>query len=194
MALWEKRGKYLIHDYAVARWAFSVQSEICSHCINLLTGSQHLQIEQDVVKLHQKPCPNLNKINEYISFVDIFWTEFKNFQTNRFPFANPGQFSMKDALAGRSHIWHEMYSLPYTHVLGFVACRVTSKCLGIGAGERSWSDMKMIKDGKRSNLSGDSLEKEAILYTSACLEEARICSEHKCSNNIGNKFTDEDME
>ncbi len=87
-----------------------------------------------------------------------------------------------------------MYSLPYTHVLGFVAFRVTSKHLGIGAGERSWRDVKMIKDGKRSNLSVDSLEKRAILYTSAHLEEARICSEHKCSNDFGNKFTDEDME
>ncbi len=75
-----------------------------------------------------------------------------------------------------------MYSLPYTHVLGFVACRVTSKRLGIGAVERSWSDKKMIKDEKRSNLSGDSLEKQAILCTSAHLEEARIRSEHKCSN------------
>ncbi len=118
-------------------------------------------------------------INESIEdIVDIFWTEFKNFQTNRFPFDRPGRFSTKDALASCSHIWHEVYSLPYTRVLGFVACRVTSKRLGIGAGERSWSDVKMIKDGKRSNLSGDSLEKRAILYTSAHLEEARIRSEH----------------
>ncbi len=28
-ALWEKRSKNLIHDYAVAGWAFSVQPEIC---------------------------------------------------------------------------------------------------------------------------------------------------------------------
>ncbi len=59
--------------------AFSVQPEICSHCINLLTQSQHLQIEQVIVKLHQKPCPNLNVINESIEdIVDIFWTEFKS--------------------------------------------------------------------------------------------------------------------
>ena len=91
LALWKKRSKNLIHDYAVARWAFSVQPEIHSHCIYLLTGSQQLQIEQVVVKLHQKPCPNLNVINESIEdIVDIFWTEFKNFQTNRFPFDHPG--------------------------------------------------------------------------------------------------------
>ncbi len=88
-------------------------------------------------------------------------------------------------MAGHSHIWHEIYSLPHTWVIGFVACRVTSKCLGIRAGERSSSDVKMIKDRKRSNLSGDSLEKQAILYISVHLAEARIRSEHKCSNNFG---------
>ncbi len=67
-----------------------------------------------------------------------------------------------------------MYSLSSTCVLGIVACIVTSKCLDIGAGERSWSDMKMIKDGVRSNLSGDYLEKRVILYKSAHLEEERI--------------------
>ncbi len=70
---------------------------------------------------------------------------------------------------------------------------MTSKRLDIGAGERSWSDVRMIKDRKRSNLSGDSLEKRAIMYTSDHLEEARTHSEHKCSNEFGNKFTDEDI-
>ncbi len=56
LALWEKWSKNLIHDYAVAGRAFFIQPEIRSHCINLLTGSQHLQIEQVIVKLHQKPC------------------------------------------------------------------------------------------------------------------------------------------
>ena len=40
------------------------------------------------------------------------------------------------------------YSLPFTKVLGFVACRVTSKVLGIGAADRSWGDVKTIKFGK----------------------------------------------
>ncbi len=79
LALWEKRSKNLIHDYAVTGWALSVQPEICSHCINLLTGSQHLQIEQVIVKLHQKPYPNLNVINESIEdVVDVFWKDFKS--------------------------------------------------------------------------------------------------------------------
>ncbi len=49
--------------------------------------------------------------------------------------------------------------------------------------------MKKIKDGKKSGLSGNSLEMPAILYTSAHLEEARICNDCECSNDSGKKFT-----
>ena len=45
-------------------------------------------------------------------------------------------------------MWHQKYSLPFTNVLGFVACRVTSKVLGIGAAECSWGDVNTIKSGK----------------------------------------------
>ncbi len=78
-----------------------------------------------------------------------------------------GQFSSHDALEGKSHIWHETYSLPYTKVLGFFAFRVTSKRLGIGSGDHAWSDVKQIKDGTRSNLSIDSLEKREIWFATA---------------------------
>ncbi len=126
-----------------------MQPEILSYSINQLTRSQHLQIDQVVVELHKKPCLNRNVINKSIEdIVDIFWTEFKNFQSNRYPFNCPGRFFTKDPIGGCSHIWNEMYSLPYTQVRGFVACRVTSKHLVIGAGERSWSDVMMIKNGK----------------------------------------------
>ncbi len=78
----------------------------------MLAGSQHLHIEQVMVKLHKKSFSNLNVINDSIEdIVDIFWMEFKNFQTNIFPFDCHGQFSIKDDIAGHSHIWHEMYSL-----------------------------------------------------------------------------------
>ncbi len=52
----------------------------------------------------------------------------------------------------------------------------------------------MIKDGMRSNLSGNSLEKQAILYTSAHMEKARMCSDYDCINDSGDKFTDKDIQ
>ena len=62
-------------------------------------------------------------------------------------------------------MWHQKYSLPLTKILGFVACRVTSKVLVIGAAERSWGDVKTIKYGKRSAISSDVSEKQSIVYT-----------------------------
>ena len=76
-------------------------------------------------------------------------------------------------------------------VLGFVACRFASKRMGIGSGSCAWSDVKQIKDGKRSNLSGDSLKKRAILYTTAHLEEA--CSLHTDKASHGDMFGDHDI-
>ena len=44
-------------------------------------------------------------------------------------------------------------------MLGFVACRVTSKIIGIGAAEHSSGDVKTIKPGKRSAIRSDVSEK-----------------------------------
>ncbi len=76
-----------------------------------------------------------------------------------------GTFLLPDVLDGNSYVWHELYSLLYTSILGFVACCVTLKGLGIGSAERSWADVKQIKDRKGSNMGGTSLEKRLILFT-----------------------------
>ena len=76
--------------------------------------------------------------------------------------------------AAKSHLWHEKYSLPYTNVLGFVACRTTSKNLGIGAAKRSWGDVKEIKSVKRSRLGTKSVEIRAILYTAGRAGESKM--------------------
>ena len=80
----------------------------------------------------------------------------------------------EDITDGNSHLWHQKYSLPSTKVLDFVACRVTSKILGIGSAERSWGDVKTIKSGKRSAHGSDISDKHSIVYRSACIEEAII--------------------
>ncbi len=97
--------------------------------------------------------------------------DFQHFQLEMGSFANfRCCFSMPDTLNSNCFIWHQHYSLPYTKLLSFVACHITSKQLGLRVTERSWSDVKQIKDGKRSNLEGTSLEKQVILYTSARLK------------------------
>ena len=62
----------------------------------------------------------------------------------------------------------------FHQVSWFCWCRFTSKVLGIGAAERSWGDVNTIKYGKRSAISSDVSEKQSIIYTSACIESARI--------------------
>ena len=71
---------------------------------------------------------------------------------------------------------HQKYSLPSTKVIGFVDCRVTLKNTGIGSAKRSWGDVKTIKLGNISALGSNIFEKQSILYTSTCIEEARIGS------------------
>ncbi len=88
-----------------------------------------------------------------------------------------------------------MHSLPFTEVLGFVACQTTSKRLGIEPAEQLWSDVKTIKNGKRANIGGETLEKRAILYTSAKLEEAQLLRNSNTSNDpYYNVFGDNDLQ
>ncbi len=88
-----------------------------------------------------------------------------------------------------------MHSLLFIKVLGFVTCQTTSKCLGIGSAERSWSDVKTIKNGKRVNIGGETLEKRAILYTSAKLEESQLLRNSTSSNDPDyDVFGDDDIQ
>ena len=107
--------------------------------------------------------------------LDFFWNEYTTFENKVVSYdANEFILKRKDISDGNSHLWHKKYSLPFTKVIGFFACRVTSKVLGIGAAERSWGDVKTIKYGKRSAISSNVSEKQSIVYTSACIESAII--------------------
>ena len=69
---------------------------------------------------------------------DILWTEYTDFDYKIGSFdADEFILKIKDTKDGNSNFWYQKYSLPCTNVLGFFACRVTSKVLGIGASERS---------------------------------------------------------
>jgi len=74
-------------------------------------------------------------------------------------------------------LWHEKYSLPYTVVLGFVGCRVTSKLCGIGPAKRSWGGVKQTKDGVRSHMGTKSTEKRSVIYVTAKIQESRMQQE-----------------
>ena len=80
---------------------------------------------------------------------DIFWTEYTDFDKKIGSFdADEFICKRKDIRYGNSHLCHQKYSLPCTKVIGFVACRVKSKVLVVGAAEHSWGDVKKLDMGK----------------------------------------------
>ena len=53
--------------------------------------------------------------------------------------------------------------------------------------------MKHLKSGKHSNLSGAKTEKQAILYTTARINEARAQQEAKSGGSRENMWCNDDM-
>ena len=177
--VWDRRREKLEHDYAKVGWTLSVYPEVRDDARESLRGDDRKAVQRVVEKLHCAPLANLEVIDMDMSeIVDTFWDEYSNFDKRRGDFVDVVKYATEDVRAGHSHKWHEKYSLPYTKVLGYVACRVCSKLAGIGAAERSWGDVKHIKSGKRSHISAASIEKRAILYTSARVTESRIRNSH----------------
>ncbi len=132
---WMKRKQLLEHDFAIAGWSLSILPEIRDDVRLNLDGDKRIAIERVIAKLHVAPNPNSKVANDEIDvIIDTFWKEFSDFQNKTGVYGlRPGRFLLPDAINGNSHLWHELYSLPYTNVLGFVACRVTSKRLGVGS-------------------------------------------------------------
>ncbi len=178
-------------DPSITAWALAVSPDIRQDVVNRLNGKHRDAIERFITKLFR------HDVNVNISMkIDLFWDEFKHWQNRTGNFSNVGRFNTPDAIAGRSARWHAKYSLPYTEVLGIVACRSTSNQLGIGASERSWGDVKHLKTNKRSHLSADKTEMQSVLYTTARIEEARIkCTAHEKidAKGVDALFGDDDL-
>ena len=103
--------------------------------------------------------------------LDMFWSEYTKFNHKNDPFdSNEFIWSSKDICDGKSHLWHQKYSLPPTKDLGVVPCRLNQKILVIGYAEHSWVDIKTINSGKISALGSDIYENQSIVYTSDCID------------------------
>lgn len=126
----------------------------------------------------------------------MFWEEFEFFQSKTGPFENREHIWVSgDVRLGTSHIWHTKNSLRYTKIFGKLACRVTSKILGIGSAERAWGDVKHLKTNKRSHISAERVKKQSTIYGTHCVTMAKIGRDFKNQeNNKPYKFwTEEDM-
>jgi len=199
LAHWNRRRKKIEHEYAIAGWALSVVGEVRIDVCERMRGEHRDAIERVIRRLHVAPCanshPDIVRMTE-AEIIDTFWNEFKAFQNKDRPYHEAHKWAVPDIIAGTSYLWHEKYSIPYTTVLGYVACRVTSKLCGIGPAERSWGAVKQIKTGQRSHLSGESTEKRSIIYVSSKIEQARIHREKMEKIDATGKdamFGDEDL-
>ena len=106
--------------------------------------------------------------------IDKFWSEYTDFKHNNGPFDGDYLICIsKDIQEGNIHLWNKNYHLACTKVIGFVACRVISKIIGIGSSGSSWSDVRTIKSGKRSIIRSDVSDKQIIVYISICIESDR---------------------
>ena len=194
---WNKRKLRIEHEYAIAGWALCVMDDIRKDVLLRMTGVHQSAIDKVVARLHAPPCANTNPaISSMLipEILDTFWNEFKAFQQRLYPFDAASCWLSVDIVNGNSYLWHEKYSMRTTKVLGYVACRVTSKLCGIGAAERSWGGVKQIKTGKRSHLSGTSTEKRSILFVSAKVTHSRIKSDQlEGLDARGDTFGDDDI-
>ena len=77
------------------------------------------------------------------------------------------------AQKGESYKWHQEFSFKEDQFFGFVACRVTSKTLGIGSCERSWGKVDFVSGQQRFNLNPELRSKQAILYGDNCMKNSR---------------------
>ena len=195
---WNKRKVRIEHEYATAGWALCVMEDVRKDVLSRMTGDHQDAIDKVVSRLHAPPNPNTNTSSLTIAeILDTFWNEFKAFQQRTYPYDAASRWLSQDVAKGNSYLWHEKYSIRQTKVLGFVACRVTSKLCGIGAAERSWGGVKQIKDGKRSHLSGESTKKRSIIFVTAKITQSRIkCDRLDGLDATGNNkdmFTDDDI-
>ena len=168
--LWQKSKLHINTDFEGTGWMLCVIPNIRKDAKDHL-DSDHIKQVNDVINTIFSGAYE----GEMAVTLDLFWTEYTEFD-NMIGSYDADEFIWKgkNISDGNSHLWHQKYSLPLTKVLGFVACRVISKVLSIGAAERYWGDVKTIKSGKRSNIISNVSEKQSIVYTSACLNALEI--------------------
>ena len=131
--LWQKIQLHINTDFAVTGYMICVIPHICKDAKDNYDSDHRKQVNNFIKTIFHGSSEEKNDVTQ-----DIFCTEYTEFD-NKIGSFDVDEFiwKSKDIRDGNIHLWHQKYSLPYTKVLGFVACRFTSKVLGIGAAECS---------------------------------------------------------
>ena len=118
-----KREEHINTNYAVTGRMLCVIPHIREDVFKNAQNKHHIQVNNVIKTLFA-----VSTEKELHESLDTFWSEYNSFNHKNDPFdSNDFIWNSKDITDDNSHLWHQKYSLPSTKVLGFVACRVTSK-------------------------------------------------------------------
>jgi len=166
--LWANRANLLTTPWTVSGYLLSIDATIFNDAKKALKDDENC-LRQVATKLFSHYVSNVheNKVNKCMQQYHLFCNKLDYFD-------NPSWYDNDYYRDGDSHLWHFEYTSRHYQELSFVACRVTSKILGIGSCERQWGDVKHTESSKRTSLDTSRLEKQSVLYGAHCLELARM--------------------
>jgi hypothetical protein len=168
--LWDKRESPLVSDLAILGWMVSVVPAIMLDA-KTYDASHRERAER---ALRQLWYPQSAVEDQFQTNLNKFFFELGQFHKKEGPYSTQRIWFDTFAQKGQSHLWHMEHTMRYKYTsLGFTACRVASKILGIGAAERSWGDVKRIIGDRRLSLASEKINKQAIIYTSNCIQAKR---------------------
>jgi hypothetical protein len=186
----EKASK-LITPLSLAGWFCSPDADIRKDVVDHEIGANRLDVEKVIGMLYYPMCDaELGRI------IQTFWRFFNDFQTKRGTgYGRAWIWETDEIKEGNCHLWHKIYSIPFTKVFGKVACRVCSKPLGCGQAERNWGALKHLKAGKRSHMSGEKAQRQATVYGAACIYKSRAdqAAEDRAGTIVESRWTDADI-
>ncbi len=185
LGLWKQRRPKLLHDYARVGYILSPHPVIMKHSRDNMSMEDKEATKRLITKLFiPVNVVGEDRISLQAKLIHQFWKEYgmSNFcvmlclcQILTF-YVCIDDFKNKTGIYEEAHIWvtaanvdvpayqwHKFYSNPEQTVLGRLACRVTSKILGIGSAERSWKKLKCVLSGNRSNMRSEVAKKQAAI-------------------------------
>ena len=160
---WGKRRRKLIHGYSILGYLLSPVAEIMADAANPNNLSYDMKEQANTVILK---LLDLDSKTAEAEALNTFWTELRNFQSKKDPWAKEWIWMSPDIAEDRSWLWHRnhSYGAQVSKVLGIIACRVTSKKLGMGQAERCWGAVKDLKNHKRSHMGAKATKYQTHIY------------------------------
>ena len=173
LKMWEKRREPLCHPYAFAAWITSPCPEIMKDAIPSNINQYHKNAVNELV-LTWCGKPDMT-VSQTSKLLNDFWEQHRQFSSKIGPvFSNDYIWQDELIAQNRSYFWHMKHTLSSVVPFGVVAVKSQSKILGIGSAERAWKDVKQLKQGNRSHLSGPAVEKQATMYGAYSAQKAAI--------------------